>query len=158
MAIGANSYGSTAGVAGYTPLYTDATTKLFTTSTTPTLANVESWIDQVSAIANAAFAAAGFSTPITHADAVLSIAGMVEQCVADLCHMSRSSGRFFSERSQNSSLSAMGQLRREIFDWVENNTRAFEEWGITRNTIGGVKTAQAGVIDLDFADHNEDAY
>jgi len=154
MTVGANSYGTTAGVAGYVPLYTDPTAKLFTAFTTPSITNVESWIDQVSAIANSALSAAGFTTPITHTDAVQAIAGLVEQLVADLCHASRSSGRFFSERSQNSSLSAMGQLRTEIFDWVENNTRGFEEWGIERNVIGGRKTAQAGVVALDFADHN----
>src|SRR5688500_7634561 len=112
MAVLASSYGTAAGVAGYVRVLTSgsAVAGTFDTSTVPTLANVEAWVNQVSAIANAALADNRFDTPVTQADCVLMLVGLVEQSVADLCHASRSSGRFFSERALNSNLSAMGML------------------------------------------------
>jgi len=156
MTVAANSYGTAAGVAAYTRVYTDAGE--YKTTTNPTLANVEAWVNQVSAIANSALSAAGFIVPVSQSDCVLMLVGLVEQSCADLCHAARSSGRFFSERALNSNLSAMGQLRKEIFDWVQANAKGMEDLGAGRDTTGGVSNWQAGVIALDFADHNETVY
>lgn len=154
--VSANSYGTAAGVAGYTRVYTNS--GVYDTTSNPTLANVEAWVNQVSSIANAALASAGFTTPVTQSDCVLMLVGLVEQSCADLCHAARSSGRFFSERALNSNLSAMGQLRKEIYDWVEMNAKGMEDLGAARRDTGGKSTWQAGVIALDFADHNEQVY
>lgn len=156
MSVGANSYGTAAGVAGYTPLYVDQSTKLYTTATTPTLARVESWVNEVSAIANGALASYRFDVPVSQADCVLMLTGMVEQAVADLCNMTNSSGRFFSEKI-SPKVSAMGLLRQEIYDWVQNNAIGMENLGATRNEENPSEdTISIGVIQMDFSAHGDD--
>lgn len=94
MAIGANSYGDTTEVAHMTPMHTDSTTKLFTTSTRPTLARVESFVDEVSGIVNLFLAQQGFDIPITQADAVQALSLFVNEEVAGLVEGVNGSGRF----------------------------------------------------------------
>ena len=130
MSLDGNSYGSVAGVAAYVPTYTNV--GAFDTSTTPTLAQVESWIDEVSAIANTGLRAAGFTVPMTQADAVRAIRGLINQQVAALVQLSRGAGRFASERALNSSLSAIGMIRKELLDFIEINGDGWEALGANR--------------------------
>ena len=94
MAIGANSYGDTTSVAHLTPMHTDNTTKLFTTTTRPTLARVESLIDQVSGMVNMFLAENGFTIPVAQADALQALALFVNEEVAGLVEGLSGSGRF----------------------------------------------------------------
>lgn len=151
MAIGANSYGSSAGVAAYTRAYTSgaAIAGTYDTATNPTAYQVESWIDEVSAIANTGLREAGFTVPVTQSDVVLALRGMVNQQVADLVKFSRGAGRFFSERAQNSSMSAMGFVRKEMIDFINQNADGWAALGATRaaserNTIAFRDTDQSG--------------
>lgn len=151
MSVGANSYGSAAGVAAYTRAYMSgaAVAGVYDSLTNPTLAQVESWIDEVSAIANTGLREAGFVVPVTQADAVLALRGMVNQQVADLVAFSRGVGRFFSERAQNSSMSAMGFVRKEMIDFINNNADGWEALGASRasaqrNTIAFRDTDESG--------------
>lgn len=130
MTIGANSYGSTAGVAAYTSAYTNS--GAYDATTQPTLTQVEGWIDEVSGIANTALKSLGFAIPVTQADAKLALQGVVNQQVADLCHAAHSSGRFFSERALNSRLSSMGMIRNELVDFVQMNAAGWEALGAGR--------------------------
>jgi hypothetical protein len=133
MAIGANSYGSTAGVAGLTQRYVDTSTKLFTTGTRPTLATAENWIDSASATLNVALAAQGFSIPVTQADAKLSLDSIVNEVCSDLANASNSSGRFFTDRALTSGISPMRSVRKELMEWVEQNAAGLESLGATRS-------------------------
>jgi hypothetical protein len=147
MAIGANSYGSADGVAAYVRGLTAAAS--FSVSTIPTLAQVESWLDEVSAIANTGMKAAGFTIPLTQADAVLALRGMINQYVAQLAELSRGQGRFTSERAQNSSLSPMGTIRKELLDFINTNADGWEALGAARaaserNEIGFRDSDEAG--------------
>lgn len=151
MTVGANSYGSAAGVAAYTRTYMSgaAVAGVYDTLTNPTLAQVESWIDEVSAVANTGLRAAGFSVPMTQADSVAALRGMVQQQVAELVAYSRGVGRFFSDRAQNSSLSAFGTLRKEMLDFISQNADGWEALGASRaaserNEIGFRDTDEAG--------------
>lgn len=144
MAIGANSYGSVAGVAAYVGVYTIGGS--FTTETKPTLANVESWIDQVSANLNTALAKRGFSVPLTQADAVLEAASLVEQLVSDLAQAANSSGRFFSERFLERGVSNWAVLRNDISNWVEEYASGLEELGAQR---GSPTATEIGFRDTD---------
>lgn len=130
MAVSPRSYGSASGVAGYVGVYTASGS--FSTATLPTLANVESWIDQVSALLNTALAARGFSVPLTQADAVLSAKSLVEQLVSDLAHAANSSGRFFSERFLERGVSHWYAIRSDINSWVEQYASGLEELGEAR--------------------------
>jgi hypothetical protein len=155
MAIGANSYGTVADVAALSRIWTDPTTKTYTTGTNPTLTSVESFIDQVSAIMNVTLADMGFTIPVTQADAKLSIASVINQIAADLCHAANSSGRFFSQRSLESSMSVIYQVRKEIRDWARESADGLQALGAARSVDGQTITMTGGVISLNFADHNE---
>ncbi|GAG99221.1 unnamed protein product, partial [marine sediment metagenome] len=74
MGVATNSYGSANGVAAFVPLYTNA--GVFDTSTNPTKTIVESWLDQVSSIANGSLSGEGFSIPVTQSDVRLSLVGV----------------------------------------------------------------------------------
>jgi hypothetical protein len=155
MAVSANSYGTAAGVAGYVRVYTN--NGAFDTTTNPTLANVEAWINQISALVNAALASYRFDTPVTQADCVLMLTGVVEQYTSDLCYAARSTGRFFSERSLNSKAGIMGQIKNEIYDWLADNATGMENLGATRSADdSGSGEAVFGTIGLNFGARGDD--
>jgi hypothetical protein len=134
VTISARSYGSTADVAARVPgAYTDATTKLFTTATNPTLTTVETYIDEISAIANVALADARFAIPVTQADAKKAIGSMVNDIAADMASASNSAGRFFTDRALNGGLSMMAQIRKDVREWVEANAQGLENLGAERS-------------------------
>lgn len=145
MAVSARSYGTAAGVAAYVGVYTSA--GAFTTTTLPTLANVEGWIDQISALLNTALAKRGFNVPLTQADAVLAAKSLVEQLVSDLVQAANSSGRFFSEKFLERGVSNWAVIRNDISNWVEEYAAGLEELGETRGA--------PGATDIGFRDSDE---
>jgi len=144
MAVSARSYGSASGVAGYVGVYT--VSGAFSTATVPTLANVEAWIDQVSALLNTALAQRGFTVPLTQADAVLAAKSLVEQLVSDLAQAANSSGRFFSEGFLAKGVSNWAVIRSDISNWVETYASGFEELGVAR---GAPSATDIGFRDTD---------
>lgn len=130
MAIGANSYGTVAEVAALTSRYTAMGS--YTIETRPTLAQVEKFIDQMSAILNVALAKAGFSIPITQADAKAACGQIVVETSVDLCHAANSTGRFFTDRALERGISPSKVLRQDINDWVEDNAAGLEILGAHR--------------------------
>lgn len=132
MAPGANSYGTAAKVAALTRRYTTAGS--YDTTTNPTLATVETWIDQVSGTVNVALAKNGFVIPVTQADAVLAIETVVIEAVADLAHAANSAGRFFTDRALERGVSPMRSIRTEIMEWAQDMTAGLAAMGAARNT------------------------
>jgi hypothetical protein len=130
MAVSVRSYGTAAGVAAYVGVFTAS--GVFSTATKPTLLQVESWIDQVSALLNTALAKRGFTVPITQADAVLAAKSLVEQLTSDLAQAANSSGRFFSERNLERGVSNWAIIRNDISNWVEEYASGLEELGVSR--------------------------
>jgi len=130
MAVGANSYGSAADVAALCRVYTISGS--FTTATNPTLVSVESFIDQISAIANTSLAAQGFNVPITQTDGKLAVSSMVVQIVSDMAHAANSAGRFFSERALEGGWSIMATIRKDINAWVAENAAGLDALGCSR--------------------------
>jgi hypothetical protein len=159
MTVSANSYGTASGVAGRVRVLTtgSAVAGTFDTLTIPTLANVESWINQFSAILNSALASARFVVPITQEDCVVMCGGVVEDAVADMANWSRGVGRFFSDAAQTSGKSAQGTLRKEIYDWVATNALGMENLGAERSAEEtGVNEAVFGTLDLNFGARGND--
>lgn len=135
MAIGANSYGTVTEVQALTPRY-----GTYTTTTRPTLAQVENWIDKASATLNVILAGSGFAIPIVQADAKSACAQVIVEAVADLCHAANSAGRFYTERALERGVSPLKVLRQEMQEWVEDNATGLENLGATRNRslLGGL--------------------
>lgn len=130
MAIGANSYGDTTEVAHLVPMFTDSSTKLFTTTTRPTLARVESFVDEVSAIVNAALAQNGFAIPVTQADAVKALSLFVNAEAASLVEGVNGSGRFGPNAKQPGSRWKL--LYTDVQDFIAAVAYGLEAMGATR--------------------------
>lgn len=130
MSIGANSYGDTTSVAHLVPMHTDNTTKLFTTSTRPTLARVESLIDQVSGMVNMFLAENGFTIPVAQADAVLSLSLFVNEEVAGLVEGINGSGRFGPTSKQPGG--RFGILYSDVQTFIESVANGFVALGVPR--------------------------
>ena len=80
MTLLTNTYGDVAEIGKLTPRWSASGT--FSTTTSPTLATVESWCDQVSGLINTILADKGFTIPITQADAKLMLDMFVNEEVA----------------------------------------------------------------------------
>ena len=107
-------------------------TSAYTTGTRPTLAQVETFIDNASATLNVMLAKAGFSIPITQASAKAACGQIVVEAVVDLCHAANSTGRFFTDRALDRGESPMRVLRQDMVDWVDDNAAGLELLGATR--------------------------
>jgi hypothetical protein len=132
-------YGSPSGVAAYCRFLTNS--GVFTSSTNPTLANVETWLKQVSVMLDSAMNIQGFITPLKSTEAVEAASLIVEQIVADMSKGANSTGRFFSEKTLNSGVSMWQMIAEDLAAWVETMAPGLEQMGVERgdtnlNAIG----------------------
>jgi hypothetical protein len=128
------SYGTSAGVGGMSALWSD--NGVFSVSTTPTLAQVNTWLDQVSAMVDTALADEGFSVPVTVAAVVKELDLLVNGIANDLVDYSHKAGRFYSERSLYSGASPFMILDKEIHSWVQRKSVGFENQGVPKTETG----------------------
>jgi len=161
LTISSNSYGSTSGVAVLVPRYANTSGAFDNlgappTGTRPSLATVESLIDQVSGLANSILASALFVTPITQADSKLAIDMFVNEEVAAIVEGINGSGRF-GPTSKEPGQSRFGIIMDDLKAFVQANKQGFVNNGATVNTAE-TESMSTGVIALDFVDHNEDVY
>jgi len=131
MTIGANSYGTTGGVSALTPRYATAG-GVFDTTTRPTLAQVESLIDQVSGLANSMLAQAGFKTPVTQADVKLALDIFVNEEVAAIAEGINGSGRF-GPTMKEPGRSRFALIMDDLKAFIEGNSSGFENLGAERS-------------------------
>lgn len=155
MTITANSYGSTSEVASLTPRYA-AVSGLFDTTTQPTLATVETQINQISGLANSILAQAGFVIPISQTDAKLALDIFVNEEVAAIVEGINGSGRF-GPTTKEVGRSRFALIMDDLRSFVQANVQGFTNMGAARN-VTPTQSVSAGVISLDFADHGEDCY
>lgn len=93
MALGANSYGDTGEIAALVPRHAN-NSGIFDTATRPTLLQVESETDQISAMMNMILAEFGFTIPVSQTDAKLMLDGFVNKMVAEIVLGINGAGRF----------------------------------------------------------------
>jgi len=138
MALLANSYGDTGEIAALVPRYANQG-NTFDPTTRPTLLQVESLCDQVSALLNAMLANAGFSIPIADADAVLMLDLFVNQEVAALCEGINGSGRF-GPTAKNASGSRFTMMLSDVMEFIKSSALGLERLGATRtyDPIAGI--------------------
>lgn len=130
MTVGANSYGSAEEVAALTRRFT--ANGSFTTSTIPTLAQVESFLDTMSAWLNVCLARNGFKIPVTQADVKKVLAGMAVEATGDLVNVANSAGRFFTEKALERGLDPLKTLRRELSSAIDDQASGLEALGAER--------------------------
>ena len=139
------AYGSLAGVAALAKVYTD--NGEFTDSacldclqdleTNPTKSEVTTWLDQVSSMMDIALAGEGFVIPITNATAILSIAMIVNQYVADLVKSANNTGRFATERARENGIEPMITIEKNVRAWANNNAGGLAAAGAERQGTPG---------------------
>lgn len=131
MAIGANSYGSVAGVAVLTPIHATET-GTYTTRTRPTLTQVETFIDEVSAALNIMLSTVGFTIPISDADVTPLLDMFVNQEVASIIEGMKGSGRFGPTRDRGRP-SRFAVIHEDVATFVENYALGIERQGAARS-------------------------
>lgn len=155
MTIASNSYGSTSGVAVLVPRYANGSF-VFDGTTRPTITTVESQIDQISGLANSILANAGFITPVSQADAKLALDIFVNEEVAAIVEGINGSGRF-GPTTKEPGRSRFVLIMDDLKTFIEANRQGFVNLGVLVNTVENTSLS-AGIISLDFVDHNEDIY
>lgn len=128
------SYGSAAGVGALSALYSDNGT--FTISTTPTLAQVSGWLDQVSSLIDSALADAGFVTPITIAAIVKELDLLANTLTNDLVDYSHKAGRFYPDQALHTNPNPIIAISRDLHKWIEMKAVGFELQGATKVGTG----------------------
>lgn len=106
---------------------------VYTTATNPKLDTVNSWIEEVSSIADVAIASSGFQVPITAEALLPALKLKVSRSVADLCDAANSRGRLMSDRLVDSSPTTV--IEKEMQKWVKDNAAGFENMGVPRNDV-----------------------
>jgi len=132
MAIGANSYGSVAEVEALAGHYATATGNTFDATTTPTLAQVEKFIDRVSGIVNVLLAEEGFSIPVTQADAKLMLDDFVVMQVTHLVEFANGAGPFVAGGEEMRYGTPTRVLMRDAELFIQDHASGIEALGATR--------------------------
>lgn len=129
MAIGNNSYGTMAEVVALTRIYLQGETT-FNNETIPAGVDVEKFIDRASGVLNLALANAGFTIPITQADAKLACDDWVVGMAAAYVELSQP---YTSEEPQENKRSGLlSRLSKEAVKFVKDNTKGFAVLGVTQ--------------------------
>jgi len=143
VTVGANSYGTAAGVASYVPRYANGSAT-FDGTTRPKLTQIESFIDQISSLVNAILASNGFHTPITQADVKLAITIFVEQEVAAIAEGINGSGRF-GPTTKTPNKSRFQIIMEDISAFILEHADGFENLGAERDQPTGMEILTRGV-------------
>src|SRR3990167_1652293 len=131
MSIGANSYGSAAGVAALVPRYANGS-GTFATTDRPTLAQVETFIDSVSGILNSILAEAGFQIPVTDDDVKDGLDFFVNEEVAAIAEGINGSGRLGPTSKAMGKAGHFSLILSDVQEFVSGNAAGFERLGATR--------------------------
>lgn len=133
MAIGANSYGDTTEVGTFMNRYANDAA-LFDATTLPTLTQVESMVDQVSAMLNGILRQYGFTTPVTNADAKLALDAFVNEQVSVLVEAVNVRGRYGPGSDQPYEAVDMTTILQKARDYIAGMAVGLERLGATRSS------------------------
>ena len=125
-----NVYGTVAEVAALVGRYTSSGE--FTSSTRPSKAMVQGFINRISAVVNVLLAEEGFSIPVTQADAKLALDDFVIDQVVQLCHAANGAGPY-APGSESLRGSPMKVVLREAEAFIGAHAAGLEALGATRS-------------------------
>ena len=136
MTIGANSYGSVLGVAALVPRWTNSGTgdsATFSSTSRPTITQVETFIDEVSAALNSMLAQSGFTIPVSDADAVKLLDLFVNVEVSTMCDGVNGSGRFGPSEKSSGGRGRFSLLMDDIQAFITANETGLRNLGAARD-------------------------
>ncbi|MGH9158202.1 MAG: hypothetical protein ACRD1K_20730 [Acidimicrobiales bacterium] len=131
MSILDSSYGTPEEVASLVPRYTAS--GAFNTTTRPSLEQIERYLDRVSGIVNTLLAQEGFTVPIADPIGKSALDQLTIEAVVELCHLTNSAGRFFTDRTLRSQ-NPMRIIREELANWIDEHSAGLENLGAGRST------------------------
>jgi hypothetical protein len=152
MSIDRNSYGSTGGVAALTPRLANSS-GVFDTTTTPTLLQVQTFLDEVSGMMNIMLAEHGFVTPVVQPDCVHALDLFVNQESAAMCEGVRGSGRFGPGVTRGNPKGRFTLMSQDVRDFLSNYAAGFERLGAAR-----AHDLTSGVAFRDTAESGESTF
>lgn len=123
-------YGSLAEVAALVPLYTSSGS--FSSSTRPTEAQVQQFLERVSALMNTLLAKEGFDIPVTQADAKLALDDFVVMQAAHLAAFANGAGPFVAGADEMRYSTPTRVILRDAELFLEANALGLERLGATR--------------------------
>lgn len=142
----ANDYGSSDGVAALIPRWASGSgdSADFTVSTSPTLTQVTTWLEQVGDILNAHLETAGFVTPITDTEAKNICDIFVNQEVASIVEGVHGSGRFGppGRNQRGTPKGRFALLLEDVTMFIETNAKGLKRLGANRDqsNVGQIVT------------------
>lgn len=125
-----NVYGTVANVAALTGRYTSSGE--FTSSTRPTKADVQGFINRISALVNVLLAEQGFSIPVTQMDAKLAIDDFVINQVVQLCHAANGAGPYAPGSESLRGQTPMKIVLKEAEAFIGDHAAGLEALGAAR--------------------------
>lgn len=137
MSISANSYGSVAEVMALTKRYTAAGS--YTSTTRPTLNEVEEFIDRVSALLNVCLAKNWFSVPVTAEIPKLALDHFVVAQAAELCHYANGQGALIPGRNDIRPATPFEIIQHACEKFIDKEANGLENLGAVKtraNTYG----------------------
>ena len=132
MALLTNSYGDTDEVAALVPRRA-GTAGVFDEATRPSLPQLESLMDQVSAAVNSLLSHYGFDIPVTQADAKLLFDLFVNEEAAAIVEGINGSGRFGPTSKQAGSKGRWAVIFEDVQTFIEMHAVGIERLGVTRS-------------------------
>jgi hypothetical protein len=130
------AYGSAVGVAALSALWATGAGGTFDVNSRPTLAQVNTWLDEVSKLLDTALNDQGFDTPVTVTAVTGELGLLVNGVVKDLCDYSHGAGRFFTEKALDAGISPFMTVDKELHEWVKRKIVGLEKQGVPRSAQG----------------------
>lgn len=128
MTLLTNSYGNTGEIAALVPRYANAS-KLFDIATRPTLLEVESHCDQISAVINGMLAQEGFAIPLAVADSLLIMDLFVNSEVAAVVEGINGGGRLGPSAKAVAKKGRWAVVQEDVAAYIKSYSKAFELFG-----------------------------
>jgi hypothetical protein len=113
------TYGTIAQVAAFVPRYANSNSE-FSTTTRPTAAQVEAWLEQVSGVLDAYAGSKGYSVPITVPDLLQAMTLFTTEEVAAMVEGANGSGRFGPTAPNQRAQSRFAIIREDVTNFIDS--------------------------------------
>ena len=151
MALRDDSYGTIAEVLAFTTHLLDGKGSTFNSTTRPTEAQIEKFIDRTSSYVNIALNTHGFTTPVDNSTAVLMLDDWVVGKATMYTELTQRGAGFNEE--EGSRTSSFKTISNEAMEFVEENVLGFKRLGVT---VGHAMSAGLAFTALDDQDQRAD--
>ena len=133
MALASYAYGSVVGVATQARRFTNAALT-FDDNTFPTYEQVETWINEVSALVNTMLNTHNITTPITDAELVVMLGSFINSEVAAMVNGVNGAGRLGPSSKTVQQVGMYGAIQYDVQTFIDKNVIGIQNMGATRTS------------------------